>query len=225
MNNLLVDKCYENNGVIMSSKVDIKLILLCFLLTGCSNLELNENFPDGPVYVKKTPPPAPIVIPEPEPEPEPEPVLSVAQQNSQAIGALTSLGFEAEESDKGVVVYLPPNIHFERGGAGISLEARSKLAEISAEVNKDYLLARKIEVSDHSDTVGGAEINLNISKQRAETAAEELVFSKVAQTRLIVTWFGEERPRFPDYTAAGVPIPNNQALNRRVEFTILNPGS
>lgn len=196
------------------------------LLSGCANKVYNKGFfsKDEPMFVDKVEP-VPAPTPAPAPPPEPEPVMSVAQQNSQAMDALTALGFEAEESEQGVVVYLPPNIYFDSNASDINLDARNKIAEIAREVNKDYLLAREIEVSGHTDTAGSAELNMTTSKSRAEAATGELVFSKVALTRIKMTWFGEERPRVPEYDADGQAIPGNRALNRRVEFTILNPGN
>lgn len=211
----------------MKFKIDYKLIILFLLLSGCSNYQYNENFPKaGPMFVLEQEPPAPEPIPEPEPEPEPlpEPELTITEQNTQAVEVLSSMGFDTEESEKGVVVYLPPNIYFTKDKADINLDARAKIAEISSEVNKDYLLEREIEVSGHTDTLGDASFNMGVSKLRAEAAAAELVFSKVALTRIKTTWHGETKPRVSEYSSDGKLIPEKRALNRRVEFTILNPG-
>jgi len=86
------------------------------------------------------------------------------------------------------------------------------------------LLDREIEVSGHTDSVGSNEANMATSKLRSEAATGELVFSKVPLTRIKTTWYGEERPRVDELDSDGQPIPENRALNRRVEFTILNPG-
>lgn len=206
----------------LPSTKSVTLLLSLFTLVACGpNYVANPNFPEqGPMVIEK---PAPQ--PAPEPMPEPEPVMSVAQQNSQAIEALTELGFETQENDRGVVVYLPPNIYFQGSSADISLQARTKIAEIASEVNKDYLTERLIEISGHTDSIGDAENNLALSRLRTEAAAQELTFSRVDERRLIKTWFGESRPRAPEFDSNGKVLKDNRASNRRVEFTILNPDS
>jgi len=207
----------------MTKLITPRLTLLLAVLVGVSacssDLVVNKDYKtSGPIWVKKQEP-----APPPPPEPEPEPVMSLAQQNSQAVSAFEDQGFEAEITEQGVVVYLPPTIYFEGSKSDINLEARAKIAEIAAEVNKDYLVGREIEVSGHTDSVGDAEINLALSKKRAEAAASELTFSKVAVTRLVTRWFGETRPRLNELNEDGSINRTNRDLNRRVEFVILNP--
>ena len=149
--------------------------------------------------------------------------MSVAEQNTKAATALQDKGFETEETAKGVIVYLPPTIYFEDAKSDINLLARTKIAEIAKEVNKQYLRARNVEISGHTDSVGDEQINLGLSKQRAEAATSELVFSKVQQARLITTWYGESKPRFEEFNEDGSVNQENRSLNRRVEFVILNP--
>ena len=150
--------------------------------------------------------------------------MTVLEQNDLAVAELTSLGIEAEKTEKGVTIYLPPNINFEENKSDISLNARSKIAEISGELNKDYLVGRSIEVAGHANSNGDSETNQEISKRRAQAAAEELVFSKVLLSRIKVSWHGEEVPRFPEFDDEGKVIPESKELNRRVEFIVLNPG-
>lgn len=190
-----------------------------FSLGACTSEHVrNPDFPEsGPVWVKKT-----LPAPEPAPEPVVEPAMSVSEQNSLAIENLGKQGFETQENDKGVIVFLPPDIYFQGSKASIDLEAREKIAQIAFEVNQDYLLERSIEVSGHTDALGPEDNNMTLSKLRAEAAAEELVFSKVDRARLLVTWFGETKPRI-EAPANGFLSREDRALNRRVEFTILNP--
>ena len=150
--------------------------------------------------------------------------LTVVEQNDQAVAELTSLGIEAAKTKKGVTIYLPPDINFEENKSDIRLSARSKIAEISRELNKSYLAGRAIEVSGHTNSNGDPQVNLALSKNRAQAAAEELVFSKVLLSRLKITWHGETMPRFPEFDESGNPILESRKLNRRVEFIILNPG-
>ena len=149
--------------------------------------------------------------------------LTVEKQNSQVVSELTSLGIEAIESEKGVIIYLPPEINFDESKSDIKLEARSKISEISRELNKGYLADRDIEVAGHTNSNGDADLNVEISRKRAQAATEELVFSNVLLSRIKTTWHGETMPRLPEFDADGNKIQENLDLNRRVEFIVLNP--
>jgi len=210
----------------MNKWVTNRLILVSItstvLLSACTSDHVyNPDFhKSGSVWVKKQ---TPEPVSEPAPIPEPEPAMSVSEQNSLAIENLSNQGFETQETEQGVVVFLPPDIYFQGAKSNIDLEAREKIAQIASEVNKEYLVERFIDISGHTDSNGPEQLNLSLSKLRAEAAAEELVFSKVKKTRLKVQWFGETKPRKEEKNANGTIIRANQALNRRVEFTILNP--
>lgn len=195
-------------------------------LSACTTkLVYNSDFPhSGPMFIEPTEPepvPEPVVVPEPEPEPVPEP--SIAELNERAIASFTEAGLEAEQTERGVNVYLPPNIYFSGATSKIDLDARAKIAQIANEVNMDYLRERKIEIVGHTDSSGLSENNLALSKRRATAAAGELVFSRVDEKRLAVKWKGDTEPRYPELMADGSPDYKGRARNRRVEFTILNP--
>lgn len=215
----------------MNIQTIFKLVALSavFVFAGCSKDHVfNEDWKtSGPIFVKKAPAPEPAPAPAPEPEPIPEPVPeppSLDELNARAIAAFTDLGLEAESTNRGVNVYLPPEIYFDGATSKINIEARSKIAQIASEVNKDYLRNRSIEVSGHTDSTGPAEVNMRLSKERAVSATGELVFSKVAKTRINTVWKGETQLRYPELREDGSVNRENKARNRRVEFTILNPG-
>lgn len=203
------------------SKVAILAVVL-LAVSGCATDYVYNRDKVGPIFVKaKEPEPAP---PLPVPVEEPEViVLSVSEQNEKAVEAFGDKGFEAEISDKGIVVYLPPTIYFKGSESSIGLEARTKIAEIADEINQPYLLDRIVEISGHTDSIGDAALNLELSKQRAIAATEELIFSKVSKTRLTSLWFGESQLRFAELNDDGSINTVNRNLNRRVDFTVLNP--
>ena len=77
----------------------------------------------------------------------------------------------------------------------------------------------KIQISGHTDSTGTAELNLRLSKERAENVAKFLnEVGGIALSRLSWDGFGSERPVATNQTADG------RALNRRVEVLIVNPG-
>ncbi len=71
-----------------------------------------------------------------------------------------------------------------------------------------------IEVAGHTDNVGAREMNMNLSRQRADAVAEYLTGQGVAAQRLTARGYGPDRPRAANANAAG------QAQNRRIEFYV-----
>jgi len=75
-----------------------------------------------------------------------------------------------------------------------------------------------IQISGHTDSTGSAEVNKNLSQQRADNVARFLVeVGGISASRLMATGYGKERPVASNETAEG------RAANRRVEILIRNP--
>lgn len=74
-----------------------------------------------------------------------------------------------------------------------------------------------IRVDGHTDDVGKAEANLDLSDRRAAAVVDYLVGKGVARERLSSKGFGEGVPIDSNATALG------RAKNRRVAFTVLDP--
>ena len=72
----------------------------------------------------------------------------------------------------------------------------------------------RIRIAGHTDDRGGASLNKQLSRRRAEAVREYLVGRGIAAERLEAVGHGEERPIAPNSRAAG------RALNRRVEFEL-----
>ncbi len=69
----------------------------------------------------------------------------------------------------------------------------------------------------YSDSAGEAEYNLDLSYRRARAVVEYLASQGVPRERLEYRGYGEVNPVAPNDS------PEGRALNRRVEFTILEP--
>ncbi len=69
-------------------------------------------------------------------------------------------------------------------------------------------------IEGHTDDVGKDEYNLGLSQRRAEAVANYLRNTGIANSRLIIKWYGEAQPIADNATTEG------KALNRRVEFVI-----
>jgi outer membrane protein OmpA-like peptidoglycan-associated protein len=102
-------------------------------------------------------------------------------------------------------------VHFETGSARI--EKRSyPLVEQIAIVIKEHPEVGRVRVEGHTDNVGPAEMNVKLSRERADAVREALVQRGVHRDRLSTQGYGEAHPVAPNRTKAG------RAKNRRVEF-------
>lgn len=72
-----------------------------------------------------------------------------------------------------------------------------------------------IEISGHTDSDGGDDFNLALSKKRAESVMRYLANSGISAARMRAIGYGETRPVVPNTTS------RNKAKNRRIEFKVL----
>ncbi|MEM9861482.1 MAG: OmpA family protein [Myxococcota bacterium] len=80
------------------------------------------------------------------------------------------------------------------------------------------LRRRRVRVDGYTDSEGVDEYNLDLSYRRARAVVEYLVEQGVPRNRIEYRGYGEANPVAPNDS------PDGRALNRRVEFTILEPG-
>lgn len=105
------------------------------------------------------------------------------------------------------------NIYFEFEKATL---LRSSLLELQR--LEDYLEKNpsiKIQIEGHTDNVGSREFNEKLSEKRAKAVVDYLISKGVNEFRLEYKGHGSKYPIVPNDT------PENRALNRRVEFSIL----
>jgi len=115
--------------------------------------------------------------------------------------------------DKEIVDNIFTNLEFESGKAVIQSKSFAALDALAQLMNKKTLY--KLIISGHTDNVGDATFNYNLSVQRAEAVKKYLVSKKVSETRIIAVGYGATKPLADNNTEAG------RQKNRRVEF-ILN---
>jgi len=72
-----------------------------------------------------------------------------------------------------------------------------------------------IEIDGHTDNIGDAALNLQLSIERANTVRDYLLKKGIVHTRIIAKGFGGTKP------VASNETEETKKLNRRVEFTIL----
>lgn len=82
--------------------------------------------------------------------------------------------------------------------------------------NKDI----EIELRAHTDNIGTAVYNKDLSERRAKSCVDYLVSKGIAPERLTSKGFGFEVPIAPNKTPDGKDNPEGRALNRRTEFRV-----
>jgi outer membrane protein OmpA-like peptidoglycan-associated protein len=106
-------------------------------------------------------------------------------------------------------------VNFEFAKANL-LPTSAATLDILADVLRRYP-ALRVEVGGHTDDRGSDATNDALSQRRAEAVRDYLVASGVAASRLSAVGYGERRPVATNANDTG------RALNRRVEFMVLNP--
>ena len=102
-------------------------------------------------------------------------------------------------------------VHFETGSARIQKRSDALLEQIAAMVREHPEVGR-VRVEGYTDNVGPPDMNLRLSRERADSVRERLIKLGVRPARLETQGFGETHPTAPNRTRAG------RAKNRRVEF-------
>ena len=98
---------------------------------------------------------------------------------------------------------------FELGSTTLSASAKESLRGVADALRK--YTDGKIYIDGHTDSLGSADKNMEISKARAEAAAKYLVeIERIPRARLDVRGFGETQP------VADNDTPEQRSLNRRI---------
>ncbi len=121
---------------------------------------------------------------------------------------------------------LPPEIkEFEGAIEGIEFDFAKATIRPSSRPVLDKAVAVMTEYTDvrvkitgHTDNVGDPEINLNLSRERAEAVKKYLTDNGIDAGRVETEGEGDSKPRATNDTEEG------RALNRRIEFEILVRG-
>jgi outer membrane protein OmpA-like peptidoglycan-associated protein len=109
---------------------------------------------------------------------------------------------------------LNDSIHFDTGRDTIKAESNPMLDQVAALINQHGEIQR-IRVEGHTDNIGDADYNKDLSARRAASVVRYLVGKGVAAARLAAAGYGYDKPIASNETALG------RARNRRVEFTIV----
>lgn len=120
---------------------------------------------------------------------------------------------ETERVDDGIIVTMKDKILFDFNSAELKSGSRAALQKM-ADVFKKYDKT-DMTVTGHTDNVGAASYNLQLSERRAKAVADYLASLGVGRERMRIMGFGLERP------VAGNDSAEGRSQNRRVEIHIV----
>jgi len=109
---------------------------------------------------------------------------------------------------------LKDSIQFDSGKDTIKKQSFPVLDQV-AKLISEHTELKKIRVEGHTDNVGPAAYNKDLSQRRADSVVRYLVGKGVARDRLVPVGYGFEQPVTSNATALG------RAKNRRVEFRMI----
>ena len=104
------------------------------------------------------------------------------------------------------------NIFFDTGKATLRPESTAELQRLQKLLTETPAL--KLEMAGHTDNVGEAAMNQNLSQRRAQAVVAYLTQHGTAAARLTAAGYGETKPEVPNTTKG------NRQLNRRTEFKV-----
>ena len=126
----------------------------------------------------------------------------------------------ASLSPYGLKIELSSNSLFNSGSADVKSSVQSSLTDLSGIIQglgeSDYI----VEVEGHTDNVPISTAkfpsNWELSSLRAVNVAKLFEAVGVKKSQLSAIAYSDTRPKQPNFDSDGVPIPENQAMNRRV---------
>ncbi len=173
----------------------------------------------APVAVATAPPPPPAAEPPPPPPPPPppEPTDSDDDGVNDDTDACPETPAGARVNARGCEEQLVlQGVTFEVNSANLTPNSMLTLDSVAAILKKRPNF--NVEIRGHTDSAGADELNLDLSRRRAEAVMSYLVDGGVDADKLAAAGYGETQPVASNDTADG------RAQNRRValEFTEAN---
>jgi len=105
------------------------------------------------------------------------------------------------------------NIFFDYNAYTIRSESEAELERLKNLILENPQI--KVEISGHTDNVGGDKYNNELSENRAKAVTDYLIAEGVPPDRLIYAGYGKSQP------VASNETPEGRQENRRTEFKII----
>ncbi len=153
--------------------------------------------------------PAPKPAPAPAPAPAPKPQPKVTEDN-----ALAEVATVSQKADNSAVLSFKDPINFRYNSDEIQGDSMKQIQK-TADILKKYPNAH-VRVAGHTDSLGNADYNVDLSERRAQAVAKQLVNNGVAPENVSFIGYGAARPVATNKTREG------RAANRRVELEVTN---
>src|SRR2546427_801529 len=134
------------------------------------------------------------------------------RQESELRALMRDSGVTVTRKGEDIVLNMPGNVTFRTGSADLNAQF-FKVLDGVAQVARKYDKTI-IEIAGHTDNVGGADFNRQLSQRRASAVAQYLMSKGVTEPRVMTAAGGEEHPIASNSTEQG------RAANRRVEVTL-----
>lgn len=121
-------------------------------------------------------------------------------------------GAKVERVGEGIKITFDSGLLFDTNKAELKQASKDNLTKLAGILNK--YPDTNILLEGHTDSTGGEEWNLELSKLRAQSVENYLAGQKVMEPRFTTMGYGESQPIATNDTAQG------RATNRRVEVAI-----
>ena len=122
-------------------------------------------------------------------------------------------GAEVKRVEEGIQLTFDSGLLFDVGKAALKPETKANLNKLSESLKK--YPDTDILIEGHTDSTGSEEMNLGLSRQRAQSVSNYLASLGVDPRRLTIMGYGESQPIATNDT------PSGRQENRRVEIAIM----
>lgn len=134
------------------------------------------------------------------------------RQQAELRHDLAGTGVSVTRMGDNITLNMPGNITFKSGSSELDPTFYKVLNSVNLVVKKYNKTV--VEVAGHTDNVGAAEYNQQLSERRAGSVAQYLESQGLANNRVVTVGAGETRP------VADNSTPEGRQANRRVELTL-----
>jgi OmpA-OmpF porin, OOP family len=129
-----------------------------------------------------------------------------------ATGALYDVKATVPSTKKRVVGLKVDDLAFHFNKTELREEDKREMDEVIRFL-KEYPKAW-VRIAGYTDSIGTEEVNLTVSRRRAEAVEQMLLNAGIGQSRIVTHWYGSANPIATNETEQG------RALNRRVEIAV-----
>ncbi len=131
---------------------------------------------------------------------------------------------KVDTDDKGIIIELSSSAFYKPGSANLREEALPVLEKMAQTLLAPRYQTYAIEIEGHTDDIPidtpRFPSNWELSAMRATQVVRLLISQGMEPIRLKATGYADTQPKAPNQDAEGNPVPDNQALNRRVVIRI-----